>query len=82
MTCDAEQLADHRLAYLEYEGPVSGNRGQVTRWDAGQYQIESQADHALTLVLSGPRLPCRLSLKKGDITHFWSVSLGAAPIRG
>ena len=87
LTCDAEQLADHRLAYLEYEGPVSGNRGHVTRWDAGQYEIESQADHALALVLHGPRLPCRLSLskgdaKKGDITHFWSVSLGAAPIRG
>ena len=24
-------LADHRLAYLEYEGPVSGDQGHVTR---------------------------------------------------
>ena len=23
----AESLGDHRLAYLDYEGPVSGNRG-------------------------------------------------------
>ncbi len=82
LTCDAEQLADHRLAYLEYEGPVSGNRGQVTRWDAGQFEIESQADDSLTLLLHGPRLPSRLSLKKRDGSHFWSVSLGAAPIRG
>ncbi len=27
----AEPIADHRLMYLDYEGPVSGNRGQVTR---------------------------------------------------
>lgn len=89
LTCEAEQLADHRLAYLKYEGPVSGNRGHVTRWDAGQYKIVSQAEDALALVLHGPRLPCHLSLekakkgaKKGDGNHFWSVSVGAAPIRG
>jgi len=31
----AETLPDHRVFYLEYEGPVTGNRGTVTRWDAG-----------------------------------------------
>ncbi len=82
MTCDAEQLADHRLAYLDYEGPVSGNRGHVTRWDAGQYEIVSRAEDFLNLTLQGPILPCRLSLKKGDGNHFWRVSVGAAPIRG
>jgi hypothetical protein len=34
----AERLADHRLHYLSYEGPVTGNRGSVRRvwsgcWD-------------------------------------------------
>ncbi|MCS7047501.1 MAG: hypothetical protein NZO58_14185, partial [Gemmataceae bacterium] len=33
----AQALADHRRAYLDYEGPVSGNRGTVRRWDAGTY---------------------------------------------
>jgi hypothetical protein len=33
----AERLADHRLAYLDYEGPVSGGRGSVARWDHGTY---------------------------------------------
>jgi hypothetical protein len=33
----AEALADHRLEYLTYEGPISGERGWVTRWDAGTY---------------------------------------------
>jgi hypothetical protein len=32
---EAEQLPDHRLAYLDYEGEVSGGRGSVTRWDYG-----------------------------------------------
>ena len=27
----AEPLPDHRIAYLDYEGPVSNNRGIVTR---------------------------------------------------
>jgi hypothetical protein len=36
-TAKAEQLADHRLAYLDYEGPVSGGRGNVARWDHGTY---------------------------------------------
>ena len=38
---DASQAAaigDHRLMYLDYEGPVSGNRGTVKRWDAGEYE--------------------------------------------
>ena len=33
----AEPLLDHRRAYLDYEGPVSGNRGSVKRWDAGEF---------------------------------------------
>jgi hypothetical protein len=28
---------DHRLFYLDYEGPVSGDRGRVARWDAGNF---------------------------------------------
>jgi hypothetical protein len=35
----AEKLPDHRLAYLDYEGPVSGGRGVVARWDYGTYDV-------------------------------------------
>ena len=31
----ARRIADHRQAYLDYEGPVSDGRGEVTRIDAG-----------------------------------------------
>ena len=30
--------APHRSLYLDYEGPVSGDRGTVTRWDAGEFE--------------------------------------------
>lgn len=33
----ARRLADHRLAYLDYEGPVSRDRGSVRRIDKGTY---------------------------------------------
>ncbi len=35
-TVTAERLGDHRPAYLEYEGPVPGNRGKVRRLVKGQ----------------------------------------------
>ena len=35
---EATRLPDHRLAYLDYEGPVSGGRGNVERVAAGTYE--------------------------------------------
>jgi hypothetical protein len=54
---EATQLGDHRRDYLDYEGPVSGNRGHVKRWDAGEYADEpgSSADRRL-LRLQGERV--------------------------
>ncbi|HEY7117716.1 MAG TPA: hypothetical protein VH475_14100 [Tepidisphaeraceae bacterium] len=34
-----ERLADHRRAYLEYEGAVSGGRGEVKRVLAGSFRF-------------------------------------------
>lgn len=34
----AEKLPDHRKIYLDYEGPVSGNRGHVHRVAAGHFE--------------------------------------------
>ena len=36
------RLQDHRLAYLDYEGPLSNGRGQVTRWDCGMANVVVQ----------------------------------------
>ncbi|MBL8849859.1 MAG: hypothetical protein JNG89_09250 [Planctomycetaceae bacterium] len=53
-TCRAEQLPDHRVAYLDYEGPVSGGRGVVARWDHGVYEIPDPS-RANALRLRGRR---------------------------
>lgn len=52
----AVALADHRVAYLDYEGPVSGNRGSVTRIDRGYYQRLEFADGNIRVRLVGSRL--------------------------
>jgi hypothetical protein len=54
MICEA--LPDHRLAYLDYEGPVSGERGSVARWDRGTYEVCRQDDRELVVELYGEKL--------------------------
>jgi hypothetical protein len=51
----AEPTADHRLLYLDYEGPVSGGRGTVTRVDAGSFTWETDEPDHLTFRVAGSR---------------------------
>ena len=44
-----EHLAEHRRDYLEYQGPLSGNRGEVCRVAAGTHSV-LQDDPALLIV--------------------------------
>jgi hypothetical protein len=60
---DCEALADHRLVYLDYEGPLSGGRGAVTRWDCGTYTIENQGDQEWAVMLAGGKLAGRAMLR-------------------
>jgi len=52
----ATALAAHRLAYLDYEGPVSRNRGTVKRWDAGSFIWLVHAADLLQVQIAGNRL--------------------------
>jgi hypothetical protein len=49
-------LPDHRLAYLDYEGPVSKNRGSVTRWDHGTYDLVEATETMRLVKLHGKKL--------------------------
>lgn len=53
---DAQQTFDHRKLYLDYEGPVSGERGNVTRWDGGTFEWEVRQRDQIAVRLSGLRL--------------------------
>jgi hypothetical protein len=54
ITC--QSLPDHRLAYLDYEGPISGDRGSVTRWDHGTCEIDRQSPACWVVELHGGEL--------------------------
>lgn len=65
---DAVALPDHRALYLDYEGPVSGDRGEVTRVAGGTMTWLSANE--VKLLAPGPLVgvltltegdPCRLS---------------------
>jgi hypothetical protein len=51
----ARKLKDHRLAYLDYEGEISGNRGSVSRWDEGTFEAVVAGEVATVLCLEGRR---------------------------
>jgi len=71
----AEQLADHRLAYLEYEGEITGDRGRVSRVEAGEYELATESETEITAQLNGEKLRGMLRLTRHETTlHLWRVS--------
>jgi DNA polymerase Ligase (LigD) len=73
----AEPSFDHRLAYLDYEGPVSGGRGTVTRWDAGTFSWEEQGE-AVAVYLDGIRLHGRAHIE-ADGAGNWRLVMMKGP---
>lgn len=69
---DAEALADHRRHYLDYEGPVSGGRGSVARFAAGDYVLESETDGELRIRLICEGIPQNVQLQR-HIAPRWSA---------
>jgi DNA polymerase Ligase (LigD) len=63
---DAEQSFDHRPLYLDYEGPISGGRGRVTRWDAGTFEWEAREPGRVAVRLAGVRLRGVFRLERLD----------------
>jgi hypothetical protein len=62
----AESVADHRLLYLDYEGPVSGGRGAVGRIDGGTFVWEADEPDGLTVRLTGTRFSGGLNIRRDD----------------
>jgi hypothetical protein len=52
----AKRICDHRRAYLDYEGPVSGDRGHVRRVDGGAVEFEEISPDRVVVRLEGRRL--------------------------
>ncbi|HEX4606967.1 MAG TPA: DNA polymerase ligase N-terminal domain-containing protein, partial [Urbifossiella sp.] len=58
----AEPNAAHRLLYLDYDGPVSGGRGEVRRWDTGTFDWVEDGPRRVVVDLRGARLAGRFAL--------------------
>jgi hypothetical protein len=71
----AEPSFDHRRAYLDYEGPVSGGRGTVARWDAGTFSWEETAGD-VAVRLEGARLRGRARVES-DGAGGWRLAVDA-----
>jgi hypothetical protein len=57
------KLADHRSAYLEYEGPLGGNRGSVRRVAAGNYHLHEYNPTSWRLSFEHPAGPIQLVIE-------------------
>jgi hypothetical protein len=64
----ATRLADHRIDYLHEEGPLSGNRGQVWRIDAGTYEAIAENPQAWTLALTGGLVHGEVTLQDSTLS--------------
>src|SRR5437762_9915630 len=60
----AEPLPDHRPIYLDYEGPVGGGRGRVSRWDSGIFAWECDGPDEVRMAIRGNRVIGTVTLRR------------------
>jgi hypothetical protein len=75
----ARALENHRIEYLDYSGPVSGNRGVVTRWDRGSYSGDPSGSTSFCVHLEGDRFEGLLKLEavEGEADQWWITFPGS-----
>jgi len=72
----ARRIADHRKLYLDYEGPISGDRGAVQPFDRGGLRWIECGETALVFELSGQVLTGKLRLTRTSdgAANLWSLA--------
>ena len=73
-TVVATPIGKHRRLYLDYEGPVSGNRGRVIRWDAGTFGWHTDEADQVGVHLDGGRVRGTAILQQSQ-TGDWTFLL-------
>ena len=61
--CGAVRIADHRRRYLDYEGPVSGDRGTVKRVAGGEFGWVEESPVRVVVELRGVNLSGRVTVE-------------------
>ncbi len=70
----AEAIPDHRIEYLDYEGPVSGARGDVKQWDRGTFSLLERKSDLIVALVTGEELAGQVTLKKTDQDRLWNLN--------
>jgi hypothetical protein len=78
----ATALDDHRLAYLDYEGEISGGRGSVARCDRGDYQTIRNTADRLEVTIAGEQWKGRVTLTKEEDQRWRFVFAADAALVG
>jgi hypothetical protein len=71
----AEELDDHRLAYLDYQGPISGDRGIVSRVDGGSYGTVLDTNDDFEVELRGCLCQGKITLHRTS-EKAWMLNAG------
>ncbi|MFV0443516.1 MAG: DNA polymerase ligase N-terminal domain-containing protein [Planctomycetaceae bacterium] len=75
---EATASPDHRLLYLDYVGPVSGNRGTVARWDWGVYSSLQVSEDDWAVSLRGERGFTTAQYRRDDAGENWVFRTAAS----
>jgi len=67
-------LADHRLAYLSYTGPISRDRGWCCVFDEGHYRQFLYSEDVWLVDFAGNYLRGTFWLKKAAETDMWILA--------
>ena len=69
----ARRIGEHRRIYLEYEGPISGNRGSVTRVERGEWMPVDLSAELWVIALRGGWLRGNFALQMVEAgTQEWA----------
>ena len=69
----ARRLADHRLTYLDFEGAVSGDRGNVIRVARGVYSITTSNTDLVETTLDGNLHGLVTLTRRTELIDEWKV---------
>jgi hypothetical protein len=73
---DAQSLPDHRRFYLDYEGPISGDRGIVRRYDAGEFDCEVETATEFCVAMRGKKVVGRIRFRAAEAgIQCWTLSM-------
>lgn len=75
MWVKAEPLPEHRIEYLDYEGPVSNDRGMVKQWDRGEFDWVEATDTRIEVRLRGEQLNGTAKLHRPSTAHGWRLMI-------